>query len=309
MFEESELYEALGLEAPASEENPEVTEPEEEQTDPEAEVSEENPEVTDPEENEDKPDEGGEKKPQSPEERRRNAAIRRKKELDEAVENARREEREAQKKLMDAFVESLGRKDPESGEVIKTMEAFQALAAKERSAQAAKDLKAGRLTQEGLQEALRSMPEIRNLIEKAQTDARSAEEEKNSAELAAFEQTVARELEEIAKLNPNVKTLNDVLKMPTGISFARYVQENGLSFLDAYKLANAEAIAAQRSAAAAQAKENSVASKKHLVGTVSRGEEVLEIPNNVMESYRMMNPGITDDEIRKHYAKFMKRNR
>lgn len=309
MFEESELYEALGLEAPASEENPEVTEPEEEQTDPEAEVSEENPEVTDPEENEDKPDEGGEKKPQSPEERRRNAAIRRKKELDEAVENARREEREAQKKQMDAFVESLGKTDTYSGEPIKTMEQLQAFNAKEKSAQAAKDLKAGRLTPEALQDALRAMPELQSILEQAQKSESEAESAKQNAERAAFEQTVAGELTEIAKLNPAVKTLDDILKMQTGKSFARYVKENGLSFLDAYKLANAEEIAAQRSAAAAQAKANSMASKKHLVGTVSRGEEVLEIPNNVMESYRLMNPGITDDEIRKHYAKFMKRNR
>ena len=47
--------------------------------------------------------------------------------------------------------------------------------------------------------------------------------------------------------------------------------------------------------------------KDHLTKTAGRGTPAIEVPKDVKESYRMLNPGMTDADIEKAYQKFMGR--
>lgn len=81
----------------------------------------------------------------------------------------------------------------------------------------------------------------------------------------------------------------------------------GATLVEAYKLENFDAIMGRRTAAAKQATLNGTAGKQHLVPTGISGQDGgVEVPSNVKQMYRELNPGMSDAEIRKEYAAYLK---
>jgi len=249
----------------------------------------------------------------SPEERRANAARRREREQQEAIDKAVKEavegrvaeilgaERAQMESEWSSFFQKARLENPVTGLPIKTKAEFDAWEQEEAAAQMQRDLAEGNLTPELLNKVIAENPIIKRTEELERQRAREA-----------MDARVSSELTEIAKLDPSVKTLEDITKLPTGPAFIQLVRDNGYSFLDAFKIANFDRLtsarAARDSAAAKQQAIQNAKSKNHLTETgKSRGEgsKLVPVPDAVKRTYREYNPGMTDEEIQKDYTKRM----
>lgn len=310
---EREVYEAFGLEMPEKAESEPGTASTAEQTQTQQEGQDagaNEQEVAEPAQGAESAETGDDQQPQTqekaqpeqpdampPEQRRQNAARRRKKELDNAINAAIAKERAAADERMQALLKSAGIKSPYTGEVISSVEELKEYLASDRQKRIERDLKAGKLTMEALQEAARTALPEKQEPKEEQPDPQP----EDGADTAVFQTQVQSELAEIAKLNPKVKSINDILQMETGQRFAQLVQNNGLSFLDAYKLANEDAIRQQTAAAAAQAAKTAAATKQHLQASTKRGAGAVTVPTGEMQVYRALFPHASDAEIQKMY--------
>lgn len=311
---------ALGLEepeaeptdgAPESGNEPEVAEPagaggnEPEVAEPD--TDDDMDDDLDPEEPEEKPEPEQKKQPMSKEERAANAKRRRQKEIDDAVSaavsKALAEERKQQKAREEAFFKAAKMKNAHNGNSdILSLEDGEAWAAADKLAKANANLKAGKLTAEDLQALVEDSPAFKNMQQK-QLQQDQATQEQNRQQ---HQKTVELELAEIRKLNPKINGLADILAMDTGKQWASYVQKNGMSYLDAYRLANHEQLMKQAQQVAATGARVASGGKDHLTKTKSRGQGALEVPADVKANYRALMPGMTDEEIQREYNQFMK---
>ena len=122
---------------------------------------------------------------------------------------------------------------------------------------------------------------------------------------AEFEKIMERELAEINALDPGVKTLEDAMALPTGSEFVRLVNERGLSYIEAFKLANIDRLTRARSLGAAEGKAQQQHSKDHLRAIGIAGGPSVEVPPETVRLYRDLNPDMTLDQIRADYVKRM----
>lgn len=267
--------------------------------------------------------------PMSPQERARNAQIRRQRETQEAVEKAVRAERQRQEQDLATVLREIGLRDAK-GQPVTSMEELRAWKRATDLAKVQKDLKSGTLTMDGLSALIRETlrqsgrdgeggtedPPSRPGAAVGQSEGparREAEQEAPGSPSgptgAITQEQVDRELAEIHRLDPSVETLEDILGMETRDAFVAAVR-HGNSFLDAFRLANFDRLldsrrqeAAQR---AAQAERNRTRSKEHMRPTGTRGEGSLAVPAETLALYRQLMPKATDAEIAAHYNKVAK---
>ena len=309
-----DAYEALGLERPeeVGENEQEVAEPaheggnEQEVAEPAHEEEEEENEETlsEPEQEEEpEPEEEAEpqekKSTQTKAERAENAKRRRQAETEAAIREAvAQKERELTERYNGIIAAAgltnpFGEKKPVSG--ISDLEAY-TKARKQREIEAA--LREGKLTPEALKYAVEEsepMQAIRKLVA-----------EKSQAEEREAKQRIESQIEEIGKYDPKIKSVSDLLRMENADQFQDYVRR-GLNFVEAYQLANANKLREDAVAAAKREVMNSAKSREHLKPTPQRGiGELKTVPPDVMEMYRIFNPGATDAEIQAHYNKHNK---
>lgn len=276
--------------------DPEVTDPEAQSAETGAEGSEEpelppeggkEPEVTDPAQ-EGEPEQAQGKEEMTAEERRKNAGQRRQKERMEAEQRGRQAAEEE-------IFRKMALRDPVSGKTVSNMQEFQAYQQAKMAAKAERDLKEGKLSPEVLRDVLMASPEMQEILQ-------SAKEAKEQAQTQDFTARREMELAEIRKLNPEIKTLNDIIQMPTGADFAELVRK-GCSFLQAYKTANFDQIMQDSRRAGEQRARNAAMSQSHLQRTPASSQEPETVPQQVREMYRRFDPGISDEEIAKDYKK------
>lgn len=235
------------------------------------------------------------------EERRENAAQRRRQEqqaaIDRAVEEALRKEREKAQGEWSDFFNAAKLKNTMTGEPIRTLEEFQAWNQAFQTAQIAKDLEAGKLTREALDKAVADNPSVKRAEEIIRRD----EEARRQAEEAAAKARIDGEIAEIHKMDPAVSSVEDLMKMPNAKQFYEYVKR-GNSFLDAYYLANREALEQRAAQAARQQAMSAARSKDHLTATGNaRGAGAASVPSEEMQLFRLLNPDATEAEIQKYY--------
>lgn len=241
------------------------------------------------------------------EQRRANAARRRKQEqqaaIDAAVQRAVQAEREAQRNALGEVFTAIGLKNTQTGAPIKTIEEFNAWKAAFDAEKLQKDLSAGKLTPEGLNAAISQHPAVKQAMEIVQRERAAAAAQTNEAAQAR----ISAELQEIQKLDPNIKEVKDLLTMPNAKEFYEKVKA-GYSFLDAYRTVNWGKIQSATAAAAAQQAATAARGKEHLTGPMgSRGAGTVNVPAEEMRFYRAMNPGATDAEIQAYYNKNLKK--
>lgn len=120
------------------------------------------------------------------------------------------------------------------------------------------------------------------------------------------QEAIGRSLTAIAAEFPEIKSLEDIAKMPTAGRFNELVQK-GVGIEDAFFLANRQELDQRRRAASRQAAINAAQGKRHLSANVS-GEtaDAVDVPSDMAESYREMMPGASDAEIRKAYASYLR---
>lgn len=321
-FTEQQVYEAFGVtpqevtggqaQEPAEPAQEPITQPAEgapaEQThpetqDPPAEQPEGDGDQTSPLREGGEHEDGAQTQPLTEQQRRENAARRRHEEtqaaIDAAVEEALRSERERADSEMAAFFAAANLKNTITGEPITDMEQFKAWKEAFDNAQLQKNLKAGKLTPEDLQKVVSQTP----AIQQAQRLLEERDAAQRKADMDAAQRRVETEITEIGKLDPGIKTVQDLLKMPKAKEFYDYVKK-GNSFLDAYYLSHREEIAARQAQAARQQAQNLTRSKEHLTATGVRGDGSAAVPAEDMAMFREFNPGATEAEIQAYYNKY-----
>lgn len=319
-MDEASIYEALGVtptgegaqeQEPAT---PAATEPTaptgegakvQEPAEPASEGADPAPEGAEGQEPEGEPTEGTGQQ-LTPEQRKENAAQRRRAEqqaaIDQAVNDALAQERERSKSEWTAFFEKANLKNTLTGQPIKTLEEFNTWAADFETAKLQRDLKAGKLTPEGLEKAISNSPVMQRMKEITERD----EAARRESDMAAAKAKIDAELQEIHKLDPSISKTEDLLKMPKAKEFYEYVRK-GNSFIDAFYLANRERLEEAAAEAAKQQTMNAARSKDHLhpAGT-ARGAGASTVPTEEMELFKLLNPEATEAEIQAYYNKSKK---
>lgn len=269
-----------GAEEDAQEES-DVQEPAETQEDTaeEAQTGEKEPETAEP------------AKAQGKEKNARYAAARRKAEAerDAAVQKARDE---ADGLLKDVLAAS-GLTDPFTGKAVTTREEFEQyrksqVNEKRRSIQR----KVG-MTDAEFDGFIESLPEVQ-AAKQAQAAAEKAAQETRQAQAQA---KIDAELTEIGKLNPEVKGVGDLSKLPEYGEIYAMVQR-GYTLLDAYKLVNLDALTSRAREAGKQQARNAADGKTHMGKTKSRGAGDVELTQEELAQFRIFNPAATEDEVR-----------
>lgn len=108
------------------------------------------------------------------------------------------------------------------------------------------------------------------------------------------------QIAEISKLDKDIKSIDDIIKMENREIFDNLVKK-GNTLVDAYKIANFEKLSNKASAKAKQQVLNGINSKEHLKTTSGAAGSDIIVPSDIMAQYK--ESGLTEDEARKHYAK------
>lgn len=237
------------------------------------------------------------------EQRKEYAAQRRRQEqqdaINAAVNDALAREKERSKAEWADFFKKANLKNTLTQQPITNLEEFNDWAAAFEAAKLQQDLKAGKLTPEGLEKAISNNPVMQRMKEITERD----EAARRESDMAAAKAKIDAELLEIQKLDPSIKDTHDLLTMPNAKEFYEYVKI-GNSFIDAFYLANRERLAARTAEAAKQQTMNAARSKDHLNATgTARGAGASTVPAEEMEMFKLLNPNATDAEIQAYYNK------
>lgn len=112
-----------------------------------------------------------------------------------------------------------------------------------------------------------------------------------------------KQVEEVGKIDPDIHSAADIEKSERYPEIYRYVNENHLSIVDAYKLAYADKLNERKTAAVKQQAINNAKSQQHLVATEgnTKSSDLKEVPSSVIEQWRMFFPDKSDAQIRELY--------
>lgn len=244
---------------------------------------------------------------QTPERRRENAARRRQAEqkqaVDMAVNAALAAERQKQEAQMKDFFAKAGLKNTATGEPITNMEQFKAWSDAFEQAKLERELKAGKLTPDGLATAIGNHPAIKQA--QAVVQQQTAQEQARRQE--KIRSRIDGEIAQIHALDASINTVEDLFKAPYGKELAAMVKR-GYSLPDAHYLLNRDRLEQAKLEAARQQAEAMARSKDHLSATGNiRGGGAVSVPAADMTMFRLMNPGASDAEIQAYYNRYLKK--
>ena len=222
-------------------------------------------------------------------------------ERDAAIQKAREDaQAEAQRIIDEAFKQS-GMMNPYTEQPITTKEEYDAYRQRYDAEKKKALLRKSGMTDAEFDAFVQNLPEVRR-AKQAQEQAEKAQRE---AHFAAARVKVDEQLKEISALDPSIKELFDLAKMPAYPRFYELVKK-GNSLTDAFKLANYDALTKGAMQGARQSALNAAQGKMHMEQTRSRGTPVSAVPPDVRDMYRALNPDATDSEIQAHYQRYHK---
>lgn len=108
----------------------------------------------------------------------------------------------------------------------------------------------------------------------------------------------------ISQIDKSIKTLDDLVKLDRYDEFAAKI-DKGYDLVDAYKITYFDKIKTNNIEAAKQTVLNNIDSKSHLKSATGVSGKEVHVPEDIMAMYRKNIPGMSDADIRKHYAKTM----
>lgn len=214
----------------------------------------------------------------------------------------KRSEREAQARIDRQIAQRFGQyKNPATGKNIATLDDYFAAmdAQAEQSRQEAIDRMTANQSREQ-QEALRQI--LANDPEKRRLNARVQELEQKQLDEqagAAFN----RDFAELQKLEPALKTVNDLEKLDGFDKIVQLVQEKGLDMVTAYKAVNYGRAVQSGTAAGRQAAINAARGKGHLAahGGAAEQNTLKPIPADMREMLKNAFPGKSEEALTKLY--------
>lgn len=237
-----------------------------------------------------------------PEERHRQAEARRARER-AGMERAAQEA--AQARVDEAYRTMFaGQTNPYTGQPIRSEADYRAWQAEKQRRDSEEQLRAAGIDPAAIQGAVdRQVQPLRQELEMARME--TMRERARRAQDAA-QVTIRQQLDLIARLDPSVKSMEDIAAMPTAEAFRGYVAK-GLGLEEAFYMANRKAIEERKLTAARAAGVSAAASKGHLAPVGGGGQaETVEVPAEQRALYRELMPEATDAEILAAYKQYLK---
>lgn len=214
----------------------------------------------------------------------------------------KRSEREAQERLDRRFAQRFaGYKNPKTGAPIRSADDYFAAMDAQAEMQRQRAIEQATANQSAEQrEALRRI--LDNDPEKARLNARVEELEHarvNDEAQAAFQ----RDFTELQRLEPGLKTTDDLAKLENFDKIVELVQSKGLDMVTAYKAVNYGRAVQTGNAAGRQAAINAARGKTHLAahGGTGQPSNLKPIPDNMRGMLKDAFPGKSDEELTKLY--------
>lgn len=235
------------------------------------------------------------------------AERRRKQELDQRIKEAedrvRAEERRRSQEYMDQAIKEMNLRDTSTGNQINTYQEYQTWRENAEREKLKRNLKKGELTPDDLNKLIAQNPTVKEMQRRQREDDNRRRQEQQSEAQKAID----AQLQEINKLDPNVKTVADLTKLPNFPEFRALVSK-GLNFVQAYRLTNwdklMESAGNQMAAAAKQQAISNARSKDHLQGIKAQGTGSGDgIPADELAIVRQLLPDATDKEIEAFWKK------
>lgn len=237
-----------------------------------------------------------------PEERHRQAEARRARER-AGMERAAQEA--AQARVDEAYRTMFaGQTNPYTGQPIRSEADYRAWQTEKQRRDSEEQLRAAGIDPAAIQGAVdRQVQPLRQELEMARME--TMRERARRAQDAA-QVTIRQQLDLIARLDPSVKSMEDIAAMPTAEAFRGYVAK-GLGLEEAFYMANRKAIEERKLTAARAAGVSAAASKGHLAPVGGGGQaETVEVPAEQRALYRELMPEATDAEILAAYKQYLK---
>ena len=237
-----------------------------------------------------------------PEERHRQAEARRARER-AGMERAAQEA--AQARVDEAYRTMFaGQTNPYTGQPIRSEADYRAWQAEKQRRDSEEQLRAAGIDPATIQGAVdRQVQPLRQELEMARL-ATMRERARRAQDAAQV--TIRQQLDLIARLDPSVKSMEDIAAMPTAEAFRGYVAK-GLGLEEAFYMANRKAIEERKLTAARAAGVSAAASKGHLAPLGGGGQaETVEVPAEQRALYRELMPEATDAEILAAYKQYLK---
>jgi hypothetical protein len=229
-------------------------------------------------------------------ERRRRNEERVKARIEAEADRARIEERAR----LEGEIKALGIVDPATGETVDSFEKLERYKSARAFERARDGLATGDLTPEAFNAIVEQTPAFRQI----QAAAQKAEALEREAKQTQAEAEAARQISEITRYDPSIKSIEDLLKLDRFEAFQSYVLK-GLTFIEAYRLSYADKIEADRASSAATEAARLAKSKQHLTRTETRGSAPREPDADIIAGYNEIFPEWKGDinKIREAYLR------
>ncbi len=128
----------------------------------------------------------------------------------------------------------------------------------------------------------------------------------NEREAEASKVAFNKEVEAIMKIDPSIKSFDDVMNADSFADVDRIYRAGGKSLSEAYILANFERLMSADEGKVRQQVINQMSGKDHLSGNKGGMSSGGTIPADTLKIYKQMMPGKTEAEYQKHYEKYRK---
>lgn len=106
----------------------------------------------------------------------------------------------------------------------------------------------------------------------------------------------------ISQIDKSIVTLDDLVKLDRYDEFAKKI-DKGYDLVDAYKITYFDKIKTNNIETAKQTVLNNIDSKSHLKSVSGAAGKEIHVPDDIMAMYKKNVPGMSEADIRKHYAK------
>lgn len=225
---------------------------------------------------------------------RRNAAARRRAEQERRYADM---QAEADRRVRDAERNAViaatgGKANPYTGKLIESVEELNAFNAAFAADNSRQKLQQAGIDPKDLEAIINQHPAVRQA---------QAADAANRQQMR--QRLIEKDIADIGKIDPSIKSLEDLMDSPAGADTEKLVKQRGLSYLEAYKLVTFDRVSNARVAAQEKANAEKAGGKSHLDSTAQKTPDVVSVPSETMQMYR--NAGFTEKEAREKYAQYL----
>lgn len=225
---------------------------------------------------------------------RRNAAARRRAEQERRYADM---QAEADRRVRDAERNAViaatgGKTNPYTGKLIESVDELNAFNAAFAADNSRQKLQQAGIDPKDLEAIINQHPAVRQA---------QAADAANRQQMR--QRLIEKDIADIGKIDPSIKSLEDLMDSPAGADTEKLVKQRGLSYLEAYKLVTFDRVSNARVAAQEKANAEKAGGKSHLDSTAQKTPDVVSVPSETMQMYR--NAGFTEKEAREKYAQYL----